>query len=67
MDIFSQIALCAFSIGGYYFIKREPIYAYIIFILQNIIAFAITGQWYMIINVLACIYFGQKLANDYGK
>lgn len=63
--IFTQIILCILTIVGYYFIKKEPIWAYLIFIFQNLIAFGVTGQWYMVINIIAAIYFGQSLMNKY--
>lgn len=63
--IIYQVLLCLLSIVGYYFVKKEPLYAYVVFILQNLIAFLITNQWYMILNIFACIYFGNQLIKKY--
>lgn len=52
-----QIILCSLSVAGYYLITKKPIAAYIVFIIQNIIAFIFLHQWYMLINVIFCIIF----------
>lgn len=52
-----QYLLSTLSIFGYYLIIRNPIFAYVIFIIQNIIAFSLTEQYYMIVNIIFCTIF----------
>lgn len=53
--------LCILSIIGYYFIFKGIKYSYLIFILQNVIAFYFTNQYYMLVNIIFCIFFYYKL------
>ena len=53
-----KLILVILSILGYYAVyKNYKMIAYILFIVQNVIAFCIVLQPYMIINMLACLIF----------
>lgn len=52
-----QILLCILSVVGYYLIREKPRHSYIVFVIQNILAFMFIGQYYMIINIIACTMF----------
>jgi hypothetical protein len=52
-----QILACSLSCLGYYFINKNPKYAYITFIILNILLFVTTRQYVMIFNILFSSYF----------
>lgn len=49
--------LSLLSILGYFLIFIESKYSYLVFIIQNFVAFLITKEWYMIVNIVFCILF----------
>lgn len=53
--------LSILSVLGYYLIFKGIKYSYLIFIIQNVIAFYLTNQYYMIVNIAFCIFFYYKL------
>lgn len=55
--MFIEVLLCLLSISGYYFTNKNTNIAYIIFIVQNIIAFIITIKYYMLGNLIFCLLF----------
>jgi len=56
-----QIISCLLSCLGYYFISKKPKYAYVVFILLNIILFFSTKQYVMLFNIVFSSYFLIKL------
>lgn len=59
--IYSQIILSLLSVISYCLIYKHNKYSYIVFILQNTLAFYNTNQYYMLINIGFCVFFYMRI------